>query len=1448
MVFIRTIKNIVNIKFLNFNFFISFYLFFIQMRNSYNESCKTGNSISNIECFNNIIKFSDKNYRAGSFAENKNGDIVIEYSADNSRLFYGLRNDGKYFFNNESSIKVIENIGNDDGMPYRYESKNIFVSLENDIKKDNQYLLSISSNQTLSELHNFSNNRYTIRKTKNFIGNEIYPPQFSLLGTQIENKNIYFCIYIHLNGVGSNLYTIKKFGLTEFNLTSYHDIQNLQLNDNLNNTMQSCLIIDEEKIILIFYIKIKQRLSVSYFDFNLNPKGQGQEIYQLSNIYPGTGIFFKSIYLNNNIIALIFFKDGDQGNSLSLRIFHIILLQEGIYNKDLILEYNINKYNFKTNITLNDFIKLNNERIAFISTIEFTTLYILVFDLYNNYASMEIRVYKYQLTNYKVINELSAFIYKDYLVFSSTVKLLISPENVYSIFMIFGYANETESIIIIDIYPYFSDIDNYDYRNNIIIKLFEKLTIDNNIFGYIPAYQLKLISIPNEIIFYNGNESESLSNGDILEFEHKINQNNYIIKNNDYYSFEFQFIIQEPDYENLFSNAHELINYTSDLGTYEQKKYYGKTNTVKFKLCHDYCASCKTLGKSKDDQQCMSCLEDYQYDYFNEYPSNCVPFDYFNDKQERKLIKCNNTNSKYYINSTNNKKICFKNTYDCPSDYHYLNISSNECQKYTPPTTIISIKSTIIQTNTPAIIPTTLPIKLNTMVPIIIPSILPNSLIEKCSYNDLVNNKCSFENNNNTEIYHKIKNEIIQTYPTNGESIVIKGEDNYIFQVTTDDNEINTLNGNYENEYNLSVIDLDECEILLKKKYGIDEDDNLIIYKYEKLTNISSHKNVQYEVFNPNTLEQLNLSICKDASIDIYIPISLSKEKQHLYNDLKESGYDLFDENDSFYTDICTPYKSKNGTDVLLSDRKNDFYNNSEVTCQANCNFSSYLSESKYLKCECNVSFKDIEILEAEKLIGVVITNSFCDALKYSNFYVLKCYKLVFNLNIFKKNIGSIISLVYFLLYLIFVIIYIFKGISPLKNSILNLISKNEVFNKVNNNSNLNNKKNNKNNNINDKNNSQNYDKNQFKKKIKSRNKTDKSLKNIKRDNKKNSQILSLKKINKNAKTKSYKLKKISSPIKKKRNRNKNSPTIKNVFVKISNKINLKKHVYLKDNKIDSNSLMILREKSVLNGKANALETKKKNLKNKKNSKIFTKDKLILNGENKNKLTNFELNDLDYFQAIKLDKRTFCQIYWSILKREHLILFTFLSPNDYNLIYVKFARLFFLICQDMAMNIIFFSDNSMHKLYANYGKYDFIQQIPQIIYSIVVSQIIEVFICYLNLTDIYFYKVKKIINKKVNKNKILGILRCIKIKLFVFFTFTFILFLFYWYFISSFCAVYQNTQITFIKDSISSFLTGLLYPFAFYLFPPILRIIALKDASKKRLKCIYKLSDIIPLF
>ena len=152
-----------------------------------------------------------------------------------------------------------------------------------------------------------------------------------------------------------------------------------------------------------------------------------------------------------------------------------------------------------------------------------------------------------------------------------------------------------------------------------------------------------------------------------------------------------------------------------------------------------------------------------------------------------------------------------------------------------------------------------------------------------------------------------------------------------------------------------------------------------------------------------------------------------------------------------------------------------------------------------------------------------------------------------------------------------------------------------------------------------------------------------------------------------------------------------------------------------------------------------------------------------------------------------------------------------------------------------SMNIFFFSDESMHKVFLNYGKFDFIQQIPQIIYTTIVSQIMEIFLCYLSLTDKYIYQIKNSEQNLEEKDII------------IFFIITFILSGFYWYLVAAFCAVYENTQIIFLKDCLSSFILGLLYPFFIYLFPSALRIISIKY-SKHELKCIYKLSDIIPFF
>ena len=162
------------------------------------------------------------------------------------------------------------------------------------------------------------------------------------------------------------------------------------------------------------------------------------------------------------------------------------------------------------------------------------------------------------------------------------------------------------------------------------------------------------------------------------------------------------------------------------------------------------------------------------------------------------------------------------------------------------------------------------------------------------------------------------------------------------------------------------------------------------------------------------------------------------------------------------------------------------------------------------------------------------------------------------------------------------------------------------------------------------------------------------------------------------------------------------------------------------------------------------------------------------------------------------------------------------------------------------MNVFFFSDDSMHRVFINYGKYNFVQQIPKIIYSFIVSQLIEVFLCYLSLTDKFYYQIKKIPESQKGKN-IGEIVKCIKIKLGIFYLFTFLLFGFYWYIIAVFCAVYENTQITFIKDCLSSFALGLAYPIVLYLITSALRLFAVKN-PKNNFRCIYNLSDIIPFF
>jgi hypothetical protein len=229
-------------------------------------------------------------------------------------------------------------------------------------------------------------------------------------------------------------------------------------------------------------------------------------------------------------------------------------------------------------------------------------------------------------------------------------------------------------------------------------------------------------------------------------------------------------------------------------------------------------------------------------------------------------------------------------------------------------------------------------------------------------------------------------------------------------------------------------------------------------------------------------------------------------------------------------------------------------------------------------------------------------------------------------------------------------------------------------------------------------------------------------------------------------------------------------------------------------------------------------------------------------------MDNYEFNNLEYEQACEYDRRSCCRTYVSVLMREELVLFTFFSCHDYNLFYVKIARFLMLACTSMAFNALFFFHKTMYKKQDIEENWSFWQKLPQLLFVLVSNHLIEVYLCYLSMTDSVIYQIKALSKKPNNGKDVINLIDCMKTKLIVFFISTFILFLGFWYFISAFCAVYQNTQKIFIRDSALSFATSLLDPLVIFGLTMILRSISLSMCCRKKAGCLYKLSDIVPIF
>ena len=267
-------------------------------------------------------------------------------------------------------------------------------------------------------------------------------------------------------------------------------------------------------------------------------------------------------------------------------------------------------------------------------------------------------------------------------------------------------------------------------------------------------------------------------------------------------------------------------------------------------------------------------------------------------------------------------------------------------------------------------------------------------------------------------------------------------EDNVIFQLTS------VYNQNNNNYTNISRINLGECENKIIDTYDIKSNESILILKMDYYEDGLKIPIIEYELYNNITKSYLDLIICEKDKINITIPVKIDENNLYLYNS-----------SSNYYNDICYPYTTNNKTDIILSDRREEYLDNNMSLCEANCQYDGYNFDTKESVCECQVKivFHLISDISFNKQI---LLNNFIDLKKTTNIYLMTCINLLFSSNGLKKNIGNYILLIIIFFNVILSIIFKIKGFPKLKNIINNIIRENKKNNTKKRNKNIIKKKN----------------------------------------------------------------------------------------------------------------------------------------------------------------------------------------------------------------------------------------------------------------------------------------------------------------------------------------------------------------------------------------------------
>ena len=1436
---------------------------------------------------------TNKNLRKNSKEElkipNKDNSIIIGPEDSNFISSY-VDEDGQLFvetFSNKNSNKrYIYSLLNN-GREFYTNSINEIISLQNslNIKNMNSIIHRVEKEHfLLNILYGENNNYFELLNISSDSNNNYYQPNEDLMNLKIlsninsffklSNNLLFFSYFARDKNYLIEKYYIKLIRGT-INLSSnsfdiaYKDLE-FESNKYLYFNSTSCF----ETTKYINCLNLDRLGSIFYLRIIVFDKAGDDNLClhscSIDSLNYQSNVFRKGIFLKDEISAYIIFQDSGKKPRLTIQKFSVSSLSEIIKLTEL-----SDVEDLDNNCDLNDILRINENRFVFISTITNREKNVIIlFDLYNDNKSLMMRKYLLNLGGKKTSTNLRLFSFLGFIGFSSCFK----REKEQCSFNILSYGNTTDYPIVDDFLNKLDLNQNYNPLN-----LEEKIYIENNLFGY-EYVGTRIISVPNKddtgLFIMNSQNKKEIKINDILYHNSIIFSyiaNNTISKGD--YIIEFTPIVNEKSsFLNKNSNLNKIYGTNINQNSFS-KNYTGRHGQFIFNIenhddfyCHQNCYSCFKKGISDDEQFCVTCIESF---YFIENTYNCFkdPFGYYLNNEKQVYSKCHSNCtkcSKGPIPGNMNCDECkeefnleideddnsIRNCYICPNFFYYIyNEETN--------------KKTRICLNDNEFCP----------------EIKPYEIIETkecnltCSYENLINLIC--RPSNVKIVADQMKNILKDQIFTNNEmvesiindtfeDITIEGY-NSTYQISTTKNQ----KINIDNNDGISTIDLNECEKILKNSLNLSENISLILLKEDLKLNISSLTQVEYEVYDPFSRAKLNLDSCKGITITINTPVEIDEDTLQLYKSLEELGYNPFDPNDPFYNDECTVYTTKNGTDMILTDRKNDILYKIPSPCENGCESKGINTQTQKAICECSPKNIINSTISPDNFEFSKLKDTILNIKNKINYKVLLCFRLLRNYKYLIHNYGFYIMSLILLCFIILIPINLSKSSENLRIKCSKVISRRQTID----------------NKCKDSlkkfeiNNSMEGDTNSKKVKKIKRNKNNPPQKRKPKKSHtlkiKNNKFDALKENDKNDLNKKSTMK--DNTLNKDRkysiniNINKVIPTIKYLSkfsqkksntIKISNLRNsskISKSNRRKKKYFSQRLSMDLNSNSMLKNSNNDISF------NKENSGIIQKNSIDLN-EEKSKSNNIEvqniflencikyipkeersyifneeeLNKMDYKYAIELDKRDFITYYFSLLKLKHLIIFTFFIKEDYNVYLMKISLFLCSLALYLITNTIFFNDENMHEIYTYEGKYNFIYQLPFILYTTIISVFFNNLLNLLSLSQRNILKLKQIDQIKIMARKMFSSLKIFKLKIVLFNIIGLIILVFGWYYLTMFCAVYTNTQIHLLKDTFSSFGLSLIYPFGINLIPGFFRIYALRDPKKNR-KCIYKLSQLVSL-